>query len=170
MHLIVLVNVRNLQGGLLHSLQDHLYIKPFLFFRQMERFLFFILSLSLSEVFQAINFRIGVHSATYNVLADISLILFIYCPALGLHVLKDNVLAWVCLVASEDEREEKTVSYSNVLQLYISNIDSRLSLAGLFGIIRIEHASWSSFIRLLLLLGAQIDSPPNWLMHRDILI
>ena len=57
-----------------------------------------------------------------------------------------------------------------IFELNIRDINSRLSGTGIFGVIRVEHASGSSFVGLFLLLGSQVDGPPYRLMHGDILV
>lgn len=60
--------------------------------------------------------------------------------------------------------------YCYILESNISNVYSRLCLTSAFGIERVKHAARTSFIWLFLLLRAQIDRPPDGLVHSNVLV
>lgn len=105
-----------------------------------------------------------------DVFANVTFVFLADQPSTGLHVVKLNILAWVCLIATEDDGEKQAAPDGNVFEFDVGYIDPRLGLAGSFGIEGIQHAARSSFVWLFLLLRAEVKRPPNGLMHRDVLI
>ena len=84
-----------------------------------------------------------------------------------MHVLKRDVLTRISLVAADDSGRQRPTGGINILQGYVAQIDQRLCLARLQ---RICHASRTFAIWLLLLLRADVDTPPDRSMHVHIRI
>lgn len=105
-----------------------------------------------------------------DVFADIAFAFLADQPTTGLHVVKHDVLAGVGLIAAKDNREKQAAGDGYVFEFDVSDVDPRLGLAGSFGIEGIQHAAWSAFVWLFLLLRAEIKRPPYGLMHGDVLI
>jgi len=79
-------------------------------------------------------------------------------PAVNVDVSELEASARVGLVASNDTRRKEATSRGNVSQNNIVHIDERLSLATTK---RVEHAAGASTTRLFLLLGTNVDIPPD---------
>lgn len=105
-----------------------------------------------------------------DVFADVAFVFLADQPASSLYVVKHDVFAGVGLVAAKDNREQQAAGNGYVFEFDVGDIDSRLGLTGSLGIEGIQHAAWSTFVWLFLLLRAEIKRPPNGLMHRDVLI
>lgn len=96
--------------------------------------------------------------------------LFSNQPTIHNHILEMYASAWIGLIAPDNDGEQQTVFYNHILQGYIANIDPGLGLASSFGVKGVQHASRPSSSRLLLLLWADVDCPPDGLVHGDVLV
>ena len=85
-------------------------------------------------------------------LADVSFVFFSKQPTFGLNIIKSDICAGIGFIAPHDYRKQETVFDSNIFEFDVGDIDSRLSLTGTFGIVGVEHASWTSSVWLFLLL------------------
>ena len=88
-------------------------------------------------------------------------------PRGGLNIIESYVLASVCLVAPDNARWERTTDRHDVLQSNVANINQSVRLAGLE---RVSETAGASAIGLLLLLWADVDAPPDWVVHVKVLV
>lgn len=69
-----------------------------------------------------------------DVFADVAFVFLANQPATGLHVVKHNVLAGIGLIAAKDNWKEQAACDGYVFEFYVGDVNSRLGLAGSFGI------------------------------------
>jgi hypothetical protein len=87
-----------------------------------------------------------------------------------IHIFKYEVLARIGGVASDDPSWQNVVVGGDVPQSNVSHGDVRVGWA-LFNKRIEEGASWvTSSIWLMLLLWADVDRPPDWLVDNDIFV
>ena len=89
-------------------------------------------------------------------------------PSFHLNVFKSEVSARVSLVASNDTWCQDSTLGDNVSESDISYGDSRFGFAILED--GVKHAAWTTTIGLLLLLGSDINSPPDGVLDGQVLI
>jgi len=88
-------------------------------------------------------------------------------PALGIYVLEDHVGANVRLVAAHDTRRQDATIRLHIAQCDVMNIDERLGLAGNQ---RVKHAARATATRLMLLLWANVNGPPDRTVDHDVVV
>jgi len=88
-------------------------------------------------------------------------------PSINLDISEFESSARVSLIATNNTRRQKATSRGDVSENNVVHIDQRLSLTCSE---RIEHASRTSTTGLLLLLGSNVDVPPNWEVDGNVLI
>ena len=101
------------------------------------------------------------------ILAHITRLLLPYQPLISSNIVKINIPARISHITSDGVGKEQTVMDSDVLYCYISHGYSGLCLTYSFTE-GIEHATWPITVWLLHLLGADVDTPPNWSVHCEI--
>ena len=84
-----------------------------------------------------------------------------------MNIAPDKPRARIGLIASDDAWWEYTIVLSDVIQGDVVERNERL---GRTVTERIEHTAWTFTARLLLLLGTDVDSPPDWLVDFNVLI
>lgn len=102
--------------------------------------------------------RESVPRGAYHVLSYVSIVSKGE-PASHIDVLKVEIGARIRLVAADDTRWQNALCGIDVPQSNILNGNSRLGVALLDD--WVQHATWAIAIGLLLLLGPDIDTPPN---------
>ena len=88
-------------------------------------------------------------------------------PGSHVDVLEVDVSAWIGLVAANKAGRQHAASGCNVPESDIPYIDARLRLTVLE---RIGHTARATAVRLLLLLRADVYSPPNRIVHADAIV
>ena len=102
-----------------------------------------------------------------HVLSDVSVIL-VNQPSAQMHILEYEPSAYISLIASNDARWEETTLTDDISESDVSHIDSWLGLAVL--VKWVDHAAWTATIWLLLLLGSNIDGPPDGIIDGKVLV
>jgi len=125
---------------------------------------------SLTDIVKTMQWRISTTSLTQSILTNIACLLLPMLPSVGLHIVKVNIFARIGSIAPDCVRIEKAFVYLNVLQSDVPQGDSGLGLAGSLLIERIKHATRTISIRLLHLLGTDVDCPPNWAVHCEVAV
>ena len=82
-------------------------------------------------------------------------------------IVPDESRARIGLIASDDAGREYAVILSDVIQGDVVERNERL---GFTATERIDHTAWTFTTWLLLLLGTDVDSPPDWLVDFNVLI
>ena len=84
----------------------------------------------------------------------------------GMNIVPDKARAFICLIATNYTWREKTVMDPYIVQCDVVHRDDWLSLASTNWI---GHASWTIVTSwLFLLLGTDVDTPPDWAVYLNI--
>lgn len=109
-----------------------------------------------------------VFSFSNHILAKITRLFLPISPRVSLHIVKVNISTRIACVASDSIGVKHTIMNSNILHCYISHGHSRLGLAHSFTK-RIKHATRTISIRFFHLLRTNINTPPDWSVHCEVL-
>ena len=164
-HLVIFFNIRYFLRCPLHSLQnDPIQLRKLL--------LCLCLNCQGSALLRkgALNLGIGIFLTQMNIFADIPLALPADTPSPGLKVFQTHIHTRVALVAPQNNRKQHTIPYHYILHPHVRYTDSLLRLTSPFGVERIQHAPRPHMVGLLLLLGSQVNCPPNRLEHSYVLV
>ena len=88
-------------------------------------------------------------------------------PRRHVDALEVDVRARVGLVAANDTSWQNSARRLQISQSDVSDVDPRLRWAALQ---RVKHTAWATAIWLLLLLWADVDAPPNRVVHADTIV
>mmetsp|Transcript_40746 Transcript_40746/g.39344 ORF Transcript_40746/g.39344 Transcript_40746/m.39344 type:complete len:268 (-) Transcript_40746:435-1238(-) len=88
-------------------------------------------------------------------------------PSIHCHIIKGEISARIGLIASDDSWRQDASLKVHIPQSDVLDGDSWLSLAFSEGI---QHAPWPRAVWLLLLLGTNVDSPPDGIVAFKVLI
>ena len=88
-------------------------------------------------------------------------------PSVRLNILEDKASAWVGLVAPNHTRWQDGAVLLDVANCHVFNVDQGLRQAWFQGV---EHAAWRMVlrVRLFLLLGTDVDGPPDRVVYLDV--
>ena len=90
-------------------------------------------------------------------------------PAVTVHVVPNEAGTRVGLVAADNARGENTSMRSDIPKRDVLHCDQRLGRASSVAPSEwIEHASWTAATWLFLLLGPDVDIPPEWLVDQNV--
>lgn len=109
---------------------------------------------------------VRVNNASIGILRDEGP-LHVSPPSINFDVIKVDVFASVCNIASNHTWRQNTTMGFDISQSDVLNVNEWLSLAPSEWI---GHAAWTTTIWLLLLLWANVDVPPNWEVNLEVLI
>ena len=111
--------------------------------------------------------RLGVSDLAIDVLGHVPNAQLVP-PAMGLHVFPDKACARIGFVAAHDARGKNRVVHIDVVKLDVLDRDDRDSSAI---VERVQQAARvTSLMRLVLLLGSNIDCPPDGTMDLDVVV
>ena len=88
-------------------------------------------------------------------------------PSAGLHVVENEALAWISLIAANDAGWEQTAVLPDVVEGDVGHRDQGLGRATSNWV---SHASITRAIGFLLLLRSDIDSPPEWHVNLNVIV
>merc|ERR1712032_119397 len=87
--------------------------------------------------------------------------------ACGVDILPDKASTLIGFIATNDTWWEDSIVDSNGVKGDVVHVDQGLCLTATDWI---EHAAWSFTSRLLHLLRADVNTPPDWVVHFDVLV
>lgn len=91
-------------------------------------------------------------------------------PGISNDVVEVDIGAGIGNIAADGVGVEEALMDADIFEGDVAHGDSWLRGASTLLVERVEHAAWAVPVRLLHLLRTDIDGPPDWPVHREVLV